>query len=207
MSKQAARHVTESGIRGVGRIPYGLHFCSFYSGKRDLVDLLIPFFKAGLEGRDRCLWITAPPFPASEALAEIEKVLSQARDMVKSGSLHIVDAETWYVGVGGGDVLQHWLKEEEKALAEGYQGLRIAGNTSFVKHENWDAFMKYERAVNDAFRSRRIIALCSYDLRKSQPTEVFEVTRSHQHTICRDHSNQWEVVDRDFGPLSSTHSG
>lgn len=205
MSTPSPRHITESGISGIGRIPFGLHFCSFYSGKRDLVELLVPFFKAGLENRERCLWITAPPFPASEALAEMVKAFPQAGDMVRNDSLRILDAETWYVGVSG-DVLQHWLKEEERALAEGYQGLRITGNTSFVKHENWDAFMKYERSVNAVFGSRRIVALCSYDLRKCQPSEVFEVTHSHQHTICRSETPHWEVVDREYGPLRGTPS-
>jgi two-component system, sensor histidine kinase PdtaS len=202
MSRLEAPPTTDSGIRGIGRIPYGLHFCSFYSGKRDLVDLLVPFFKAGLENRERCLWITAPPFPASEALAEMEKVLPQVGEMIKRGSLLMLDAETWYGGISGGEVLQHWLEEEQKSLADGFQGLRLTGNTSFLKHEDWDSFMKYERSVNAAFLSRRIVALCSYDLRKSQASDVFEVTRSHQHTICRDESAHWEVVDRDHGPLS-----
>jgi hypothetical protein len=32
----------------------------------------------------------------------------------------------------GLDVIQFWLEEEERALAEGYNGLRITGNTSFL---------------------------------------------------------------------------
>ena len=202
MNKPASHPLTDSGLPGVGRVPYGLHFCSFYSNRRDLVDLLVPFFKAGLENKERCLWITAPPFPASEALAELEKVVPDVSDRLRSGGLRILDAADWYGGIGERDVLQMWMDGEKQALAEGYQGLRLNGNAGFLKAEDWGAFMKYERAVNDAFGARRIVSLCSYDLRKSRATDVFEVTRIHHHTICRD-THAWEIVDGDFGPLNN----
>lgn len=201
MSRPELKPVTDSGLAGVGSIPFGLHLCSFYMDKRDLIDLLIPFFKSGLENRERCVWITAPPLPASEALTELRKVVPHVEDRIRKGDLRVVEAESWYQELAGVEVLQHWLKEEEKALADAYQGLRLAANMSFVKDEAWESFMEYERSVNESLGSRRIIALCGYDLRQCHATDIFEVTRTHQHSIFRG-SRSWEVMGRGHGPLS-----
>jgi len=39
-----------SGIDIIGDVPWGTHFCQFYQTKKDLMDILVPYFKAGLEG-------------------------------------------------------------------------------------------------------------------------------------------------------------
>jgi len=39
----------DTGIRGVGKIAWGSHFCNFYDGQIDLADCVVPFFKAGLD--------------------------------------------------------------------------------------------------------------------------------------------------------------
>jgi hypothetical protein len=82
---------------------------------------MVPYFIAGLRENERCLWITAPPLPAHEA----SQALRAASD----------DFDQWYGSLGrlkGLDVIHFWLEEEERALAEGYNGLRITGNASFL---------------------------------------------------------------------------
>jgi hypothetical protein len=37
--------------------------------------------------------------------------------------------------------------EEERALAEGYNGLRIAGDARFLTAGDWSTFMEYEHAA------------------------------------------------------------
>ena len=40
-----------SGISVVGAMPWGTHMCLFYETTQDLLDTLVPYFKAGLEPR------------------------------------------------------------------------------------------------------------------------------------------------------------
>jgi hypothetical protein len=51
----------ESGIDTIGDVPWGTHICQFYQTKKDLADTLVPFFKAGLENNELCLWVTSKP--------------------------------------------------------------------------------------------------------------------------------------------------
>jgi len=47
--------------------PRGKHLCQFYRTKEDLIDILLPYFKAGLENNGFCMWITSEPLAAEEA--------------------------------------------------------------------------------------------------------------------------------------------
>src|SRR5450759_3233709 len=51
----------ESGIDIIGDVSWGTHICQFFDTKEDLTDILVPYFKAGLENNEFCLWITSQP--------------------------------------------------------------------------------------------------------------------------------------------------
>lgn len=194
-------HVTECGVPGIRSIPFGIHMCHFYPNRRGLIDSLVPYFKAGLNNNERCFWITAPPLPASDAKAALGKSVAGLEAMIKERRIRILDAKEWFPSTAGADgngIIAFWVREEEQALADGYQGLRIAGNTSFVTPEDWDRFMQYENAVTDVFQERRIVALCSYGLHQCRATHVLEVVQNHPYTLDRRDVN-WEVLYKGTG--------
>ncbi len=61
-----------SGIEAVGPVQWGTHFCQFYETADDLADTLVPFFKAGLDNNERCMWVTARPLRAADAVDDEE---------------------------------------------------------------------------------------------------------------------------------------
>ena len=64
----------ETGISVVGDMPWGTHFCYFYETKQDLLDILVPYFKVGLENNEFCLWVISNSelltIPIGESKAE-----------------------------------------------------------------------------------------------------------------------------------------
>jgi two-component system, sensor histidine kinase PdtaS len=192
-----SRHLTECGLPGIKHMPYGMHACHFYRDATDLAEALVPYFIAGLRRHERCLWITANPLPAAEAQRLIEAAWEGAVDAIDSGALHILDYGQWYMSathLKGLDVVKLWLEEEERALAASYTGLRITGNVTFLRGgEDWAAFMEYEKAVTCAFQGRRIVALCSYDLRSCSGNQAAEVMHAHACTLERPDAS-WQVL-------------
>jgi two-component system, sensor histidine kinase PdtaS len=196
MTEESFSHLTQCGLPGIDRIPYGTHACHFYRDRDELIAALTPYFAAGLEANELCLWVTAPPLPAREAVQALRTVWERADDAIQNGSLRILDHELWYANstaLKGFDVVELWLKEEERALAEGYSGLRITGNTSFLTPEGWSTFMEYERAVTERFHGRRVVALCSYALAQCDSQHMSEVMCMHQCTFERSDAD-WQVV-------------
>ena len=196
-------HITDCGLTGIKAIPYGLHMCHFYEKRADLVATLLPYFVAGLQKNERCIWITAEPLDARAAEAELGRAGLNMPAMARKGSLLIRDHSDWY-GKGSLDAdknIERWLEEERRSLDEGYIGLRIAGNTGFVQPADWAAFMDYEQRADQAFASRRIVTLCSYRANPRAATDVLEVARRHGCTLERPDEG-WQLLtnrpDLDF---------
>ena len=191
-------HFTRCGLPGIELIPFGMHACHFYSTRDELVAALVPYFVAGLSGNERCLWITAAPLPANEAIEALRLAWDDADEAIRTGALRVIDFDQWYAASAerkSVDVLQTWLGEEERALAEGYSGIRITGNITFLKPSDWPGFMKYERAVSAEFAGRRIVAFCSYLLAQLSDEQRTEVTEAHNCTFeFRD--TTWQVAPK-----------
>ena len=203
---------TRSGLPGIDQVPVGMHACHFYADRGELVAALVPYCIAGLRGNERCLLVTAPPLPASEAIQELRAAWVGIDDAIQMGALRVLDFDQWYAssgGLKGLEVVQLWLEEEERALAEGYSGLRIAGNTSFLAPKDWATFMEYEEAVSARLSNRRIVALCSYALAECDDVRMNEVIHTHHCGLERAKAN-WRVVpngDVDVIESGEDHTG
>lgn len=185
-------HITRFGLPGIDRIPYGMHACHVYRNRDELIGALLPYFLTGLSGKERCLWVTAPPLPAREAYQALRT--HGVEEAIQDGAMLILDFDQWYgcsAGLKGHDVVQLWLTEEERALADGYHGLRIAGNTSFVRPSDWSTFIEYEQAVTAHLQNRRIVALCSYALGQRNDQQASEILQAH-HFALQGSDADWE---------------
>ena len=69
----------KSGIDIIGEVPWDTHFCLFYQTNEDLLDILLPYFKAGLKDNEFCLWITSEPLDKEAAEKIYKKVCKKLR--------------------------------------------------------------------------------------------------------------------------------
>jgi len=53
-----AKETRAAGIDVIDHVPWGTHLCLLYQTKKDLIDVLVPYFKAGLENNEFCMWVT-----------------------------------------------------------------------------------------------------------------------------------------------------
>lgn len=190
--------LTDCGLPGIRDIPYGVHMCHFYQGREALAEALVPYFSAGLRNNERCIWITAEPLCAEAAKLELRKAGFDVDGAVKNGSLTVRDFSDWYAEAGrlkGAEVVELWLEAEQRALAQGYSGLRITGNVTFLNANTWPAFMEYEEIVDRAFHGRRIVTLCSYRLAECGASEIVDVVNRHSCTLDRPDEG-WQVLTR-----------
>jgi two-component system, sensor histidine kinase PdtaS len=195
--EQAQGARAPSGLPFVGDLLWGEHFCQFYETAEDLKDCLVPYFKAGLDNNEKCLWVASEPFGKMAALTALRAAVANADAAIARGQIEVIDHTEWYLRQGAvrpDDLPRTWLGRVDAALAEGYRGLRVTGNTAFLEPAEWNSFMDYEEAVHRCFHGQRIIALCSYPLDRANAVQVLEVIRSHGFAIVR-RNGRWESVE------------
>ena len=187
----------KTGIDILGDIPWGTHFCQFYETKEDLLELLVPFFKAGLEHNEYCLWIIADPMTVDDALHGLERTVSHFQQYVEKQSIEILPYMNWFMATGKFDakhISNAWIEKLDEGLARGYDGMRINGNETWLERNGWDNFMEYERGLHKIFKSRRIIGLCTYPLSVADGGMVLDVAHAHEAVIAK-RKGHWEILE------------
>lgn len=195
--KPNEQELRQSGIEVIGAVPWGTHFCQFYATGQDLIETLVPYFQAGLAANEFCMWVTSAPLKTGQAMAALQAAAPELESYLARGQIEILDYSEWYTLSGRFDadeVLQGWMDKLAEARRQGYEGLRLTGNTFWLEKADWDDFKRYEEKVNSVIGEQRMIALCTYSLEKCGAREVLDVVANHQFALIKTAGN-WEIIE------------
>jgi PAS domain S-box-containing protein len=143
------------------------------------------------------MWVTAEPLETEDAKEAMKKSVPNFSKYLKQGQIEIISYKDWYVKDGRFDcdrVLAGWVSKLEAALKNGYDGLRLTGNTFWLEKKDWKAFTDYEEAVNNVIGNYRMIAICTYSLDKCNANEIIDVVKNHQFALVK-RSGKWELIE------------
>jgi PAS domain S-box-containing protein len=189
----------ETGISVVGDIPWGTHFCYFYETKQDLLDVLVPYFKVGLENDEFCLWIISDSelLTMQEATSALRKALPDLDHYLAERSIEVVAHDEWFLNGGAFDfrrVANRFKEKLDEALTRDYVGMRVNGSPAWLYKKDGKELREFEEEIDKLFPNERVIASCTYPIGESKADFLLDVTHTHQFAIARRHGN-WEVVE------------
>lgn len=191
-----AKRTASVQVRGLADILQGTHLCQFYKTRRDLVDVLVPFFKAGVESHEFCLWITADPLGRIAARRAMREAVPDLDAAIASGQVKLLEHSDWYSRNGTLDVKRSaraFIKEINLAMDSGYEGVRLATNLSWLDRKDWGRFADFEDDADRFVSGRPMRVICSYPLEKCGAMDVLDVVRSHHSVIVRE-DGEWRLV-------------
>src|SRR6266700_5058065 len=116
-----------TGIGLIGEMPWGTHVCLFYETKQDFLETTVPYFKAGLDNREFCVWAISEPVTEAEARSALSKAVPDLDRHLAAGDIEIVSGPEFYLEGGRFDlqrVTAAWNEKLRGALARGYDGMR-----------------------------------------------------------------------------------
>jgi PAS domain S-box-containing protein len=185
------------GIDAVGNISWGTHFCQFYQTKEDLIEILVPYFRAGLENSEFCMWIISESLSKEEAKAALRKAVPDFDFYLERGQIEILPYTYLYIKDGIFDsqrVLKGWVEKLNNALDNGYQGLRLAGSIFWLEKKDWSNFVNSEEEINQVIENSRIISLCTCCLDKCNANEIIYLMSNHQFALIKK-EGKWEQIE------------
>lgn len=188
----------DSGIALIGDLPWGTHFCQFYRTKKDLLDMLTPYFKAGLENNEVCVWVTSDFLTKEDALRAMKKKIPDFSNYLDKGQMEVFPYQDWYLIGGNFDLrrtLDMWMEKHDGALSRGFEGLRVSGNPYWIDNKkDWDDFAAYEAEINNIIGGTSLLVLCTYSLKKCGVSEILDVIRNHEFALAMN-QGAWQVVN------------
>ncbi|WP_306054663.1 MEDS domain-containing protein [Natronococcus wangiae] len=165
------------------------HLALIYESQAEQFATVIPYLERGLERGERCVYI------ADEN--DTEAILSALRDAdvdadaaLESGALTMHTAQDSYLrnGAFDPDEMIAFLEDAIEEAAEQYEGLRIAGEMTWVFGDDppIEELVEYEGNLNELLPDANGIALCQYN-RERFPAEILrDIIKTHPHLIYDD---------------------
>jgi two-component system CheB/CheR fusion protein len=188
----------QTGIEAVGLAPWGSHFCQLYTTKRDLVDTLVPYFKAGLKSDEFCLWVTSPPLGTREAWDSLSTAVPDLDSYRRLGRIEIIPHTELHLMAGTFDrerVLRLLIDKIERALATGCEGMRLSGDTFWLEESDWRGFADYKAMIDDGLGQHRLMTLCAYSLEHCGVSRMPDFIHSHRFALLK-RDGAWDRLER-----------
>ncbi|MEW6441422.1 MAG: MEDS domain-containing protein [bacterium] len=186
-----------TGIEALGGLPWGTHVCQFYENKEELLDVLVPYFRAGLQGNELCVWAVAGLITEEEAHAALRAAMPDYEAYAERGQLRIVPHPQRCLESGRfrpERVFENLVRSTGEALARGFDGLRASGDTFCLDSRDWEALAAYERQAHLFITRNPVLALCTFPLDRCGPEEIIDLLGSHSVALIR-RQGDWRVVE------------
>ncbi|HEC37417.1 MAG TPA: hypothetical protein ENI29_04215 [bacterium] len=170
------------------RLSFGTHFCYLYDNKSDLLDVLVSFFKSGLENNECCIWVISVDLSKKEVVESLRKEVKNLDSYLSKNQLNLFEYDEWYKESStfiAKDVINGWLKNLKDALKKGFKGLRITGDVKLLDMEELESFVEYEIQMNSVFETEKIIAICTYPVGIYNKFQLLDIASSHQFVLTK----------------------
>ena len=169
-------------------MPWGSHFCIFFETKKDLLDILVPYFKAGLERNEFCLWTVGVEFVTVKAAKEaLAKRVPELETFLRKGNIQILTHKQLF-GIRGRidatTAIARVRKKAADAMAIGLAGLRWNGSPTWVRlNLKARRYREFESEIDALQAGLRIMAACTFPLNLSGADVILDAARTHQFTV------------------------
>lgn len=158
------------GLREAADLHLGDHICWTYSSDYEHRTVLTAFVAEGLQARQRVAHV-APRGEERRLVGYLQECGVDAEALIAEGRLILGSAEAGYSPNGAFDPeesLQGFRAMAKQAVAEGYTGLRVAGENGWILADwlhraTWPG---YEVRVDRLIAGMPLIGMCSFDLRE-----------------------------------------
>jgi PAS domain S-box-containing protein len=193
--------LTKTGLVIPDRVPLGTHLCQFYETADDLLELLVPYFREGLAANESCLWITSDALSVEQAEKALRAEVPELDHYLMTGQMQIIPHHAWYFAsncFNVDTVLTACCKKAVLAISQGYSGLRTTGDAACLQDEHGAELLAYEEKVQARLCHHKIVALCSYAVKKCTASQFLQLVHSHDIALVRRHG-EWECIESKGG--------
>jgi PAS domain S-box-containing protein len=188
----------DSGIEVIGNVPWGTHICQFYHIKQDLVDIIVPYIKAGLRNNEFCVLVTAGSGSARRILKAMKRHIPGFSKYLKKGQIEVLFYDEWYLYDGlfdGKRALDCLVDKLEQSLIKAYKSMRFVVDTYRLKKKDWGKYFDYEQAVDRLALENKLLVLCACCLDKRSGTEMADLVRVHKHNLLKI-EGRWKLLEK-----------
>jgi PAS domain S-box-containing protein/putative nucleotidyltransferase with HDIG domain len=184
------------GIGIFDEVQWGTHLCQLYESNQDLIEVLVPYFRKGLERNALCLWLSSMPL-GEQVMEALRQGIPHLEQYQRKGQIQTVSHADWYLRDGRLSVpvaIEHASGALNQAKLRGFAGIWVAGDLSWLDKGEWQTLVTYEETVCNFISGAQAAALCAYPLRALGIPEALDLFRIHQ-SIVMQREGRWKLIE------------
>ncbi|MFN7143268.1 MAG: MEDS domain-containing protein [Myxococcota bacterium] len=168
------------------RVQPGLHLCYIYNDDEERIDLLSRFFEAGVEAREKLLYVAD-----GTPVEEVPAMLSRGdAPLPGAPTFRVATARETYFPEGRfeADGMMALLRSfHVDAVTGGYAGARLAAEMTWMLGEvqGSEGAIPYEARVTRTLAEHPITAICQYDARRFSGETLMDMLSVHPFMVVR----------------------
>jgi len=171
------------------RLTVGEHGCGLFASEDERRAQMTPFVKEGLLNGQRLLYFLDKPTP-ERILGDFNAAGFSAQTLLQSGQLQILSALKLREASGGldpQDVISRMAQSVEKAVAQGYEGLRILCDMTWALSSllDTDRLVDFEIQLAALAASGRVAALCQYNVYRFELGPLHQIRKNHAVLLAK----------------------
>lgn len=185
-----------SGINNIGKINWGTHIGQIYESVADFFNIAAPYMISGLKNNELCLWIYSQNTSIEEIINVLGNHIDNVNCYIKNGQLILIPYTEIYIEDDTFNEVRansKWKYYVEKAMKEGYEGLRSVADTYWLERSYYRTFEIYEKNIQKTIPEMNFIVLCLYDLSRTDTLQIAEIIKNHSYVIIKS-DNKYEIV-------------
>ncbi|NPV87192.1 MAG: PAS domain S-box protein [Anaerolineae bacterium] len=174
---------SQSLLAALGKLQCGDHLCCLYESEEERLSALLAYTLQGLQAGQKVMCF-ADANTASHILTILDAQGTAVHEHTARGQLVFLEKESVYLPKGyfdPEDMIDRLRAEEAQALAEGYTGLRVAGEMRWALQgaPGSERLIEYEAKLNRFFPGSHCLALCQYDMRRFPAQILLDILSTH----------------------------
>lgn len=179
----------KSGISLIGDVPWGTSFCYFYQTEQDMLDILVPYFRAGLERNEYCIWVTSSRNDSKLMENALKESQSDFERYARKRQIKLIQASQWFAGDKTFE--ETIISRLDEAVSRGFDGLRLVIN-AFPK-KRLDKFSPVYTGISEIARYN-VVAAFAYPRDRFDAAGLMEVVKNHQFALVRN-ADKMEIIE------------
>jgi len=184
------------GIGIFDEVRWGTHLCQLYESNQDLIEVLVPYFRKGLERNAFCLWLSSVPL-GQQVMEALRQEIPHFEQYQRKGQFRAIPYAEWYLRDGQFNVsaaVEHASAAMNEAKALGFEGLWGAGDLGWLDKRDWQTLLTYEEAACNLVSDAQVVAMCAYPLRALGIPEALDLSRIHRSVVMR-REGKWMLTE------------
>jgi len=156
----------------------------------------VPYFKAGLENNEYCVWVTTEPLSKQEAEEAMSQAVPDFSQYLERGQMHFLSHTEWYLAEGA----FNWQRTLDAALEAlnrietgSYAGARLTGDMSWLEKRDWSDGIAYDKAIDNVIGQYRVLVLCTYPVSRCGASETIDILLKHRFALIK-RNGEWQLA-------------